>query len=75
MAKGRDKRKRVAKRKKEQHRFAIETLPDEPAAGPGDFDSLVSVPLKPKPHSSSGAIALPEPVELEEDSAVEYLKS
>lgn len=79
MAKGRDKRRRIAKRKEQQHvraidLRAIEKMSDEPPASLGDFDSLVPVPLKPKPHSRSGAIALPEPPELEEDGALEYLK-
>jgi len=79
MAKGRDKRRRIAKRKEQQHlraidRRATETMSDEPPNSLGDFDSLVPVPLKPRPHSRSGAIALPEPPELEEDGALEYLK-
>jgi hypothetical protein len=66
MAKGRDKRRRVAKRKKETPRPKAMALPDDsPSAD--DPDALVYAPLKPKPHLSSGALALPEPEEMEEE--------
>jgi len=75
MGKGRDKRKRVANRKK-HHLRKLEAIPDEPPpASPDDFDALVFAPLKPKPYSSSGAIALDEPEEPENDSAIGYRKN
>jgi len=59
MAKGRDKRKRAAKRKLAVHNPIAEPHPgDAPGADP---DAFVRAPLKPKPHLSSGAIVLPEP--------------
>jgi hypothetical protein len=60
MAKGRDRRKRAARRKAEVHAPKIEVLPDDPMSA-DDPDAFVCAPLKPKPHLSSGAIALPEP--------------
>jgi len=75
MGKGRDKRKRVANRK-EQLLRKLEATPDEPPpSSPDDFDALVFAPLKPKPYSSSGAIALDEPEEPEDDSAIGYRKN
>jgi hypothetical protein len=75
MGKGRDKRKRVANRK--EHRLRkLEAIPDEPPpSSPDDFDALVFAPLKPRPYSSSGAIALNEPEEPEDDSAIGYRKN
>jgi hypothetical protein len=64
MAKGRDKRRRVTNRKKEIPVRKATALPDD-SPNAGDPDALVYAPLKPKPHSSSGAMALPEPEEME----------
>jgi hypothetical protein len=74
MAKGRDKRKRVAKRKKDHHLRRVEAAPEEPPPGADTFDSFVYAPLKPKPHSNAGAIALDQPEEPEPESAIGYLK-
>ena len=66
MAKGRDKRRRVAKKKKEIAVPNATALPDD-SPNAADPDALVYAPLKPKPRLSSGAIALPEPEETEEE--------
>jgi hypothetical protein len=66
MAKGRDKRRRVAKRKKEAPVPQTTALPDD-SPNADDPAALVYAPLKPKPHLSSGAIALPKPEEMEEE--------
>jgi hypothetical protein len=63
MAKGRDKRRRVAKRKKEIPAPKPSSLPDD-SPNAGDPDALAYAQRKPKPHLSSGAIALPEPEEI-----------
>jgi hypothetical protein len=75
MAKGRDKRKRVAKRKKDYHLRSVEAPPDEPPPSSDNFDSFVYAPRKPKPHSNAGAIALEQPEEPEQESAIGYLKT
>ncbi len=64
----------MAKRKKDHHLRRVEATPDEPPPS-ADFDSVVYAPLKPKPHSNAGAIALEQPAEPEQDSAVGYLKT
>lgn len=64
MGKGRDKRRRTAKRKHEVHTAKSEPLGGE-SFGPLDPYAPVRVPLKPKPSLRSGAIALPEPDEPE----------
>jgi len=70
MAKGRDRRKRVAKmRKKEGLARTVEALPDEPPRT-DEPDAFVRSTLKPKPRLGSGAIALPQPEEVEEEGAV-----
>jgi hypothetical protein len=66
MAKGRDKRRRRAK-KQRQARIPVlkaETLPGE-SPGLDEPDARIYAPLKPKPVTGSGAIALPEPEEIE----------
>lgn len=63
MGKGRDKRKRKAKRKENQTRGVARAIP-EPSGDPpasGEPDTPVLTPLKPKPHLRSGAVAIPEP--------------
>lgn len=67
MAKGRDKRKRIAKRNKQAHIRNGDALRDYSPIRPGDPpvndepDPFVYASLKPKPHLGSGAIALCEP--------------
>jgi hypothetical protein len=63
MGKGRDKRKRKAKKKENQTRGVVRTI-SEPSGDPpvsGEPDAPVLTPLKPKPHLRSGAVAIPEP--------------
>jgi hypothetical protein len=63
MGKGRDKRKRKAKKKDNQMRGVARAIP-EPSGDPpisGEPDAPVLTPLKPKPHLRSGAVAIPEP--------------
>lgn len=67
MAKGRDKRKRLAKRKQEAQVRKGAARPDNPPIRLNDPpinddpDPFVYSSLKPKPHFGSGAIALTEP--------------
>jgi hypothetical protein len=68
MGKGRDKRKLVEKRRQaakvpraEAHRGDLPR---------GDPEAYVRSPLKPKPGLRSGAIALPEPEESEEQVTI-----
>jgi hypothetical protein len=68
MAKGRDKRKRVAKRRQAANVPRAEVPPGDLLSG--DPDAFVRVPLKPKPHLSSGAIEIPEPEEVQEEIAI-----
>jgi hypothetical protein len=69
MAKGRDKRKRAAKRRQSADRPISEAHPgDLPSIDP---EAFVRVLLKPKPHLSSGAVALPEPEEVEEEITIQ----
>src|SRR4051812_49049776 len=61
MARGRDKRRRIARKKQ---------AANVPKASPGDWqagdlDALAGAPRKPTPHLNSGAIAIPEPLEVE----------
>ena len=65
MGKGRDKRKRATKRS-QIHASKVESRPNDPLSA-DDRDALIPVPRKPKPHLSSGAIALPEPDALEDE--------
>jgi hypothetical protein len=60
MGKGRDKRRRDAKRTARMRATKAEPLGGEPL-GPVDPYAHVLAPLKPKPSPRSGAIALPEP--------------
>jgi hypothetical protein len=63
MGKGRDKRKRKAKKNSQQTRGATREIA-KPSSDPpvlGEPDAPVPAPLKPKPHLRSGAIAIPEP--------------
>jgi hypothetical protein len=64
VGKGRDKRRRKTKGKEEVRIAKGEPLSGEPL---GPFDPYVPVfaPLKPKPSSRSGGIALAEPEESE----------
>ncbi len=65
MGKGRDKRRRKAKRDKATRRDGrLPRIAEPPRGDPSssnDPDASISAPLKPKPHPRSGAIALPEP--------------
>jgi hypothetical protein len=63
MSKGRDKRKRLAKKREAEQKPKSEAPPPTDLQS-GDADTSVRSPLKPKPHRNSGAIALPEPEEL-----------
>jgi hypothetical protein len=63
MGKGRDKRRRSAKKNNQQTRDATREIA-KPSSDPsvlGESDAPVPAPLKPKPHLRSGAIAIPEP--------------
>lgn len=64
MGKGRDKRRRNAKRKDEVHKAKAEPSGGE-TFGPIDPYAPVLAPLKPKPSMRFGAIALPQPDEPE----------
>ena len=64
MGKGRDKRKRVEKRRQAAKVPRAEAHPGDLPSG--DPEAYVRSPLKPKPGLRSGAIALPEPEESEE---------
>lgn len=67
MGKGRDKRKRRAK--KDQQTPVVIRARSKPSINPpnpgepisGEPDTPVPSPLKPRPHLRSGAIAIPEP--------------
>jgi hypothetical protein len=63
MGKGRDKRRRKAKKKNEQTRGLIREMakPDSDPPILDEPDALVPAPLKPTPHLRSGAIAVAEP--------------
>jgi hypothetical protein len=69
MGKGRDKRRRKAKKQSQQTRDevarayaeALATLSSSDPPILGEPDAPVYAPLKPKPNLRSGAIALPEP--------------
>jgi hypothetical protein len=63
MGKGRDRRRRNARRKDEVRTVRVE--PSGEPSGPIDPYAPVPVPLKPKPSRRSGAIALPQPDEPE----------
>ena len=63
MGKGRDKRRRKAKREDEVRTAKIEPLGE--SFGPSDPYTKVLAPRKPKPPVGSGAIALPEPEDSE----------
>jgi hypothetical protein len=72
MGKGRDKRKRKAKKKEIQTRGVARAIP-EPSGDPpvsGEPDAPVLTPLKPKPHLRSGAVAIPEPEPESEIAAI-----
>lgn len=71
MGKGRDKRRRKAKKKNQQATHANPPALN-PGVGPsalGEPDALVLAPLKPKPHLRSGAVAIPEP-EVEDELVI-----
>jgi len=63
MGKGRDKRKRLAK--KQKHTAPVRPLPALPESPPPleDPDALVFATIKPRPHRGAGSVALPEPDE------------
>jgi hypothetical protein len=67
MGKGRDKRRRNAKRKDEVRPVKAEVAKAQPMGGetlgPIDPYAAVLAPLKPRPSLRSGAVALPEPTE------------
>jgi hypothetical protein len=65
MGKGRDKRRRSAKRKDEGRMYKSEP-PGSGFLDPFDPFAHVLAPLKPKPSLRSGAVALPEPVDDDE---------
>ncbi len=69
MSKGRDKRKRLAKKREAVQPSKTEAPPPADLQA-GDPDALVRSPLKPKPHRNSGAVALPEPEEAEQELSV-----
>jgi hypothetical protein len=71
MSKGRDKKKRAAKRTKTANPPKAEPPPADLQSGD---NSLVRSPLKPKPHSSAGAVAIPVPTEVEEELILAGLK-
>src|SRR5579864_4787456 len=60
MGKGRDKRRRKAR----NNEGILVRKPDparDPFSGWDDPDALVAAPLRPRPHLRSGAVALPQP--------------
>jgi hypothetical protein len=65
MGKGRDKRRRKAKKNetKTSHQLPVRVGSAPPGDPPslGDPDATVYAPLRPKPTPRSGAMALPEP--------------
>jgi hypothetical protein len=63
MGKGRDKRRRQAKRKDQKTISAARAKagPSSDPPVPDEPDASVPAPVKPKPHLRSGAMALPEP--------------
>ena len=64
MGKGRDKRKRIEKKRQAVIVPKAAANPDDsPSANP---EALVRAPLRPKPHLRSGAVEAPEPEEAEE---------
>ena len=80
MGRGRDKRRRLAKKdaarvleaaKRDAARVmkVVSRPPDQPDAG--DHDAMVGVPLKPRPYLRSGAVAVPEPTEFDEEIRTE----
>jgi hypothetical protein len=70
MGKGRDKRKRIEKRKQGAPR--AQAQPGESLGG--DPEAHVRSPLKPKPGLLSGAMALPEPEEQAQEGAVDSVR-
>lgn len=72
MGKGRDKRKRAIRRQR-AHSPTVGVPPDDFLRG-DDLDALVLAPLRPKPHLGSSAIAVPEPVEPEDESEFERMR-
>jgi hypothetical protein len=65
MGRGRDKRKRVEKRRRAATVLRAEAHPgDLPTSEP---EAFVPAPLKPRPGLRSGAIAIPEPEDSEEE--------
>ena len=80
MGSGRDKRRRLAKKdaarvleaaKRDAARVmkVVSRPPEQPEAG--DHDAMVSAPLKPRPYLRSGAVAVPEPAEFDEEMRME----
>ena len=67
MGKGRDKRRRKEKQQQLKEVKALLQGREPPKEEPPNSDpSFVGAPLKPRPDSRSGAIALPEPEEIAE---------
>jgi hypothetical protein len=82
MAKGRDRRKRAAKRKnaavvREAEGPRPSNHPLKRAEDPPAVDPMAPVraPLRPRPHLSFGAVALPQPESMEEDAALVSIRS
>jgi hypothetical protein len=71
MGKGRDKRRRKVKQAESRGivlsplRSPGDVAPPADSASPLDPDAPVPAPIKPRPHSRSGAVAIPEPTETE----------
>ena len=79
MGSGRDKRKRLAKKeaahalesaKRKTARLMRVTSPPPDQPGTDDTDATVGVPLRPRPHLRSGAVAIPEPSEPDDEVTI-----
>jgi hypothetical protein len=73
MGKGRDKRRRKAKKSettKSAPRVVVELPSTDPPPILGEPDAPVPAPLRPKPHVRSGAVAVPEPAPEDEFEVV-----
>ena len=72
MGRGRDKRKRVGKRRRAAIVLRAEVPPgDLPTSEP---EAFVLAPLKPRPGLRSGAIAIPEPEDNEEEITIKSFR-